>query len=82
MLLLSGWNAHDISSAAILSSMTLIHLPAAMSQTLAVASNETDKMTSLDNEKTKSEEKKQKQYDILKTVSVKFHFLIIYYRKV
>lgn len=57
MLLLRGWNAHDISSAAILSSITLIHFPAAMSQTLAVASNETDKMTSLDNEKTKSEEK-------------------------
>jgi hypothetical protein len=64
MLLLRGWKAHDISSAAILSSITLIHFPAAMSQTLAVASNETDKMTSLDNEKTKSVEKKQNQYDI------------------
>ena len=34
-------------------------------------------MTSLDNEKTKSVEKKQNQYDISKTLSVKFHFLII-----
>ena len=81
MLLLRGWKAHDISSAAILSSITLIHFPAAMSQTLAVASNETDKMTSLDNEKTKSVEKKQNQFDISKTLSVKFHFLIIYNRK-
>lgn len=55
MLLFNGWKTQDMSSAAILSSITLIHFPAAISHTLAVASRDTERITSLDRENTKSE---------------------------
>lgn len=60
MLLFKGWKTQQRSSAPKLSVMTRMHVPAATSQSLAVPSRETDKMTSLDKDHTKSEQEVEK----------------------
>lgn len=59
MLLFSGWNTQLMISHSIGLLMTLIHDPAATAHRRAVPSSDTDRITSFDNDQTKSTKKKQ-----------------------